>query len=204
MVVRCSSRLTNVGLLQKLFNTTDNQTMETIKLQDTTVALEGLLTGYTEILEQAKKQLTSYEPTDDVRKSIISSFSTNTDFIKAVAKEVSKGIAQALENEHERELLLKPIVAMTTKAVVDQVLVDELATTVKQAVRGLVTEECVEARTRIKAAMKDCDKEISTMVRRHKEMRAPFAAENVLLKLMEYTDELQKETNPEQTEDAPF
>lgn len=181
--------------------------METIKLQDTTVALEGLLTGYTEILDQAKQQLTSYEPTDDVIKSVVTSFSTNTDFIKAVSKEVSKGIAQALENEQERELLLKPIVEMTTKAVVDQVLINELAGQVQQAVRGLVTDECVEARVRIKDALKDCHKEITTMVRSHKEMRAPFAAESVLLQLMKYTDVLSETTNTEpnnNNEDTPF
>ncbi len=171
--------------------------METIKLQETTVALEGLLAGYTEILEQAKQQLTTYEPTDDVRKSVVDSFSTNTDFIKAVAKEVSKGIAQALENEQERELLLKPIVEMTTKAVVDQVLINELASQVQVAVQEQVNSEITEARVRIKDALKGCENQISIMVKQHRDMQAPFAAETVLLQLMKYTDVLEKTTNNE-------
>ncbi len=184
--------------------------METIKLQDTTVALEGLLAGYTEILEQAKQQLTSYEPTDDVRKSVVTAFSTDKDFIKAVAKEVSKGIAQALENEQERELLLKPIVEMTTKAVVDQVLINELADQVQKAVQAQVTDECVAARARIKDALNGCENQISAMVKKHRDMQAPFAAETVLLQLMKYTDVLEKTTNTDtdsdsdSSDDVPF
>ena len=126
--------------------------MTTATLQDTTVLLDNLYTGYNEVLRQAQKQLEDIDLTQDQIKTIAETVTGKTGFKNDVAIRVANNLRDAISTEGH-DIDISALVTMLYTRLKRELesglakLVDELAQeSIKQYMASPEFTEKIEAK----------------------------------------------------------
>lgn len=128
--------------------------MTTATLGNTTVQLEGLINGYSEVLEQAKDQLTSFDLSEHHLDRIAVKVAANSDLQKEVKKDAMRQIADLLVNEPEG-LNDDYVGRAFIKVIADKITADlqsQIETLVNECFDKVLTSDAIEKRLMEKVA----------------------------------------------------